>query len=166
MAKGNGTTRAGVSSSPNGLSNNSLTSIRGRIENIVAGGGNLWRNKELVDLRTQELQVMRTALWQEAGKNGWYLGYNNIEKAYGADNVINSEEPIRGISISVATGDIKDGSHYEVRIVGSQISSNANFVQDKNAFENSAPKFYDVKKAIRWGDSQVKRINNKYRGKI
>lgn len=155
MAKGSGSTRSSSSGSPRGLS-----SIRKNIQASIAQGGADWSNRELVELRDQEFQALRTALNEQVGKDGWMPGFNNIHKDLGDDS------PIRAVSVDIYQGSIEDGSYYRARVAQAAVSLNSDYTEESHALWNNEQRFSSPKEAIKWIEKEANKINKKYKGKI
>ena len=174
MAKSSGSTRASASGNPRGLGGTENTPLRGlgairaNIQEAINNGGASWRNTDLVQLRIQEEDAMRDALDSFAGKNGWEKGFNNITKSYGEGDILSSKEPIKAMEISVSTygSGIDKGSYYKVTVGGSSVSGNRDYTEEVRALNNNDKQFKAAAEAIKWADSQARRINKKYKGKI
>ena len=166
MAKSSGNTRASGSRSPRGLNasggERNLASIRAAIQASIASGGADWSNKELAELRSQEELAMREELFAQAGKNGWQRGFLNITKEYKKED---NDNPIKAMSVSV-TGNLEEGSWYQVRVGGASVSSNPSYTREANALWNNDRQFNTPREAIRWAEKEANRINRKYKGKI
>jgi len=169
MGKGNGSTRASASGNPRGLGGTENTPLRGlgairaNIQEAINNGGADWDNTELVKLRIQEERTMKEELNKFAGKNGWEKGFNNIKKEYDKND---SAITIMDVSVSSYNSGIDEGPYYAVRVGSSKLSSNQKYTDEVNALWNNNMKFKAAAEAVRWADSQARRINRKYRGKI